>query len=125
MKATRKGPIEERFMNRFVVDGDTECWNWTGTRTIHGYGVIGGLLYGRRYCPPHKKVLAHRVSWIIHRGEIPEGEGYYGTVVMHQCDNPRCVNPAHLRLGTQAENMADKVAKGRHIAARKREPFTS
>jgi hypothetical protein len=67
-----------------------------------------------KLCIP-RQMLAHRVSWIIHYGEIPEGEGAHGTVVMHTCDNPGCVNPKHLRLGAQADNVTDMMQKSRHV----------
>jgi hypothetical protein len=74
------------------------CWIWSGALDSHGYGVIniGGT----------KK--AHRVSWIAFNGPIPEGMS-----VLHKCDVPSCINPNHLFLGTQADNMADMIAKGR------------
>lgn len=116
MRSSRVGSVNERFFTRFVVDGKTGCWNWQGAPTIYGYGAIAGLLNGRRYVPVGQQMLAHRVSWIIHHGEIPEGEGAHGTVVMHTCDNRLCVNPKHLALGTQADNVQDMNLKGRKVS---------
>lgn len=93
--------VEERFWpNVDVSDG---CWNWTGTKMGNGYGAIpkckGGRVTG-----------AHRFSWYIHNGEWPPK----GMVVMHSCDNPSCVRPDHLSIGTQSENIKQCVDRGRH-----------
>ena len=81
-----------------------DCWLWTGARNPCGYGNL--KLDGRN-------ALAHRVSWEMRYGPIPSGPGHHGTCVLHRCDVPACVNPEHLRLGSQAENVADKYQKGR------------
>ena len=100
--AARVVPIEQRFWPR--VDKSGECWVWTGAIS-HGYGVVG--------TGGHSGVVrVHRLSWELAIGPIPKG-----LHVLHRCDNPPCVNPAHLFLGTQADNMRDMREKGR---ARKR-----
>lgn len=76
-----------------------DCWAWMGTRTPAGYGMLWN---------GDKNVGAHRVSHVLHGGEIPKGY-----VVMHSCDNPWCVRPEHLKSATQKENIADKWRKGR------------
>lgn len=79
-----------------------DCWIWWGTLSSEGYGVVG------RGGSANGMALAHRVSWEIKNGEIPSGK-----IIMHSCDNRRCVNPAHLKLGTVKENQRDMAAKGR------------
>lgn len=81
------------------------CWLWTGrTNTESGYGYFD---YGPR-C--RTSVPAHRYSWELHNGTIPDGMH-----VLHRCDNPPCVNPDHLFLGTNLDNVRDKQAKGRQL----------
>ena len=98
-----RGTLEERFWR--YVDKSGECWTWTG-RSVNngGYGQIqvGGK--------GSKHVLAHRLSYELHHGHIPEG-----LVVMHSCDNRLCVNPDHLSVGTYSENTLDAINKGRWI----------
>lgn len=89
--------IEDRFWAK--VDRGGECWRWTADCDSSGYGSLK---------TGHTKVSAHRLSWQLHHGQIPPGQS-----VLHRCDNPRCVRPDHLFLGTQADNIADMVAKGR------------
>lgn len=91
--------LPERFHSKYSVLEDG-CWLWTGNKNMCGYGVS-------RY--QDKKIGAHRLSWLLLRGEIP-----VGLHVLHRCDNPPCVNPDHLFLGTQRDNNADKISKGRH-----------
>lgn len=91
---------EERFW--FYVEKGPDCWGWTG-HTSSGYGVVTG----------HRgQVKAHRFSYELHCGPIPDG-----LHVLHECDNPPCCNPAHLFLGTQIDNVADMIAKGRNSRA--------
>jgi hypothetical protein len=89
-------------MERFWTKANTkgECWHWTGARNEKGYG---------RFRLNSRNRFAHQVAYELTCGPIPAG-----CIVMHTCDTPGCVNPAHLRLGTVAENNADKMAKGRH-----------
>lgn len=84
------------------VDKSGDCWVWTKS-TRYGYGM-----FARRENGKTKHYLAHRVSWELANGPIPEG-----LQVLHHCDNPPCVRPDHLFLGTQFDNMQDAAAKGR------------
>lgn len=80
------------------------CWEWTGTKNRQGYGVVGLYIGGAAIGVP-----APRLQWMHHHGEIPAGQ-----VVMHSCDNPPCINPDHLLIGTQKDNLDDMRRKGRH-----------
>lgn len=82
-----------------VIKQDSGCWEWTGRIKPRGYGAIS--IDGKEY-------LAHRAAWIITNGFIPKG--FY---VCHHCDNRKCINPDHLFIGTQRDNVQDCISKGR------------
>lgn len=100
-KADRyKKPLMERFWEKVDKGGEDDCWIWTGNKFKDGYGSFS---FRDR---PHR---AHRVSWIHFNGKrIPDG-----CYVCHSCDNPLCVNPKHLWVGTPTDNVRDMISKGR------------
>lgn len=102
-----------RFLERIEVDEASGCWNWTGSPNNHGYGIATtrGLVETEK-----TQMLAHRVSWIVHKGPIPTSDCAHGTVVRHKCDNRLCVNPDHLEIGSQADNVRDMIVRGRKVS---------
>ncbi len=102
-KGWKKAKTLNEFIDQRISIEESGCWEWTSTLDTDGYGRAIGKWY-REY----KKSGAHQLSYICYRGPIPAGEQ-----VCHKCDNPSCVNPDHLFLGSPQVNMTDKVLKFR------------
>lgn len=109
----RRESTETRVWKHFVILGHDDCWLWMAALTSIGYGKLGFR---------GKTARAHRVAWILTNGPIPDGKH-----VLHNCDvrypigditYRRCGNPNHLRLGTNQENVSDRVSKGRQGTAK-------
>ena len=94
----------ERFWANVDKRGPDECWEWKGARSRFGYGYF--------HAPCIRQTLAHRAAYIIHNGPFPSLAAGR-CVVMHKCDNPPCVNPAHLSVGTHLDNVQDMIKKSR------------
>ena len=92
----------EKFWDRVQKREPDQCWLWKGG-SANGYGQLAGKHNGE-----YKSFLAHRFSYELHYGPIPSGK-----LIRHHCDNPVCVNPRHLAVGTHADNVADMVTRGR------------
>jgi hypothetical protein len=92
--------VADRFWSKVDRRGPNECWEWQTHRDRAGYG---------KFCiSTGRNERAHRAAWLLTKGSLPGG-----VYVLHSCDNPPCCNPSHLRLGSHADNMADKVARNR------------
>jgi len=92
--------LQERFWCKVEIGNPDECWEWLACKDGHGYGQIG---YNS------KSYIATHIAIFLTTHIMPS----LGTVVLHSCDNPSCVNPSHLKIGTHADNVADRKAKGR------------
>jgi len=97
------GFFKDRLDGKYTINPKTGCWEWNGVLDSHGYGTIyaGIGIYPRTW-------KAHRYAWRVYNGEIPDG-----IFVCHKCDNPKCINPEHLFLGTALDNTTDMDKKGR------------
>lgn len=105
MKGDRAAVIAKSFERRFMRKVQREasgCWVWTGRRQREGYGEV---------CVNYRSKRAHRISYELFVGPIPDG-----LHILHSCDNPSCVNPQHLRPGTDFENARDRVLRNRQPA---------
>lgn len=94
-------PVEERFWSKVEKRGPNECWLWKASCQPYGYGQTRD---GKQ-----QPITAHRLAWILTFGAIPPDKPF----ILHRCDNPPCVNPAHLSPGTPADNMRDMDTRGR------------
>lgn len=93
--------LKERFETKYLKGSKQECWNWTASTAGNGYGQI-------KLTKKRRQEYAHRVSYLLHHGEIADD-----LEVCHTCDNPLCVNPSHLFLGTRKDNAQDMKSKFR------------
>jgi hypothetical protein len=98
-----KKSVAERFWEKVDGGESNECWNWNAFVHPTGYGMMNIRKNGNT-----RMVLAHRISWELHFGKIPDG-----LCVLHHCDNRKCVNPNHLFLGTYQDNASDRDKKNR------------
>ncbi|KKK76925.1 hypothetical protein LCGC14_2858760 [marine sediment metagenome] len=98
-KSTILKTSEERFNEKWIPVTETGCWLWMAHKNPNGYGTLR---------VDSVDFPAHRYSWMLHKGRIPEG-----LCVLHKCDTPLCVNPEHLWLGTKKDNTHDAIKKGR------------
>jgi hypothetical protein len=102
MTNRRKRNVNERFWEKVNILSEEECWEWKAyVIPDKGYGTFWYM---------GENTFSHRMSWFLANGNIPSG-----LEVLHRCDNPPCVNPRHLFLGTQKDNMQDMIQKGRRF----------
>lgn len=99
MRGRRTLSVSERFWAKADKRGPADCWEWTAAKTKAGYGQLA---------IENVRIYAHRISYELHFGPVPDS-----LHVLHHCDNPGCVNPKHLFVGTDVDNVADMCAKGR------------
>lgn len=99
-KGRQPPPLAERFWEKVDKRGPNECWLWRGAIGRHGYGNLGS--------GTGRTLRAHRFSYELAHGAIPNG-----LVICHRCDEPRCVNPTHLFAASQSSNLQDMANKGR------------
>lgn len=92
--------LEQRFWRKVLVKDKDYCWEWQGSKASFGHGTFWN---------GNTVDSAHRISWELHKGKIPDD-----MCVLHHCDNPSCVNPNHLFIGTRKDNVIDMVEKGRN-----------
>lgn len=105
-----RNSLEENNYSRFIRKchaTPSGCWDWLASKDIKGYGCFNLKQEDNSF----HSIRAHRASWLFYRGTIPDE-----LQVLHSCDNPSCVNPDHLFLGTNLDNVKDKVSKGRQGA---------
>lgn len=102
MEPQFRAHLKMRLFAKLDMPDENACWEWTGGRTIKGYGSM------MIDAPNNARTVCHRIAYVLRYGNIPDGLN-----VLHRCDNPPCCNPAHLFVGTQLENMRDMVAKNR------------
>lgn len=102
----RNKSLIEKFWEKVLLDDDDKCWEWQASKNRKGYGNF----YVSVGHSKDKHWLAHRMAWKLTNGKIPDG-----LHVCHHCDNPGCVNPSHLFVGTNRDNVLDSKKKGRRV----------
>lgn len=102
--------LAKRFHEKYEPVPESGCWIWTGALAVSGYGSIN--------IGNHRSETAHRVSYMLHKGEIPKGMH-----ICHSCDVRQCVNPSHLFAGSNLDNILDSMSKGRRKGVKRIRPF--